>query len=69
MKKDLTETKALQIITSAGGRADGKLIIVEEGLTGLKACGALDYLVNKCGYKSSFRTLIKKDSKDSKIKR
>lgn len=53
--KDLTETKALQIVTSSGGRVDGKLVIVEEGLAGLRACGALDYLVNKCGYKSSLR--------------
>jgi len=53
--KNYTETKALQIVTSSGGRVDGKLIIVEEGLTGLRACGAMDYLVNKCGYKSSLR--------------
>ena len=69
MGRDFTETTALQVVTSKGGRVDGKLIIVEEGLTGLKACGALDYLVNKCGYKSYLRLLMKEEVKGSKKNR
>ena len=61
--KDYTETKALQIVTSSGGRVDGKLIVVEEGLTGLRACGAMDYLVNKHGYTASLRNKKKSEEK------
>jgi hypothetical protein len=63
--KDYTESKALQIVSASGARVDSKVVIVEEGLSGLKACGALDFLVNKCGYKSSMRIKTEDSKKKS----
>jgi alkyl hydroperoxide reductase subunit AhpF len=48
-----TETEAKSTVMSAGDvqTPSSKTIIVKNGLKGLKACSALDYLANFCGYK------------------
>ena len=51
--KKFTERKAVSIITSNGGDVKGKIILSRHGFKGLKACAALDYLVNHCGYKAN----------------
>jgi len=51
--KKFTEGKAVSIITSNGGDVRGKIILTKNGFKGLKACAALDYLVNHCGYKAN----------------
>ncbi len=54
--KKLTEGEAIKIVTGSGGEISGKFIHAKSGLRGLKACSALDFLVNHCGYKSNLST-------------
>jgi len=57
-----SEIQALNVVTVAGATtSNGKHIIVEGGLTGLRACGALDYLLKHCGYSVSYTEKKKKD--------
>mgnify|MGYP000974087543 FL=1 len=47
--RKFTESTALQAIK--GLEIKGKVIFLGKGVTGLKACAALDYLQNYCGFK------------------
>lgn len=48
--KNLTETKALSILSKSGVEVRSKVVIAKDGVNGLSACSALDYLKNYCGY-------------------
>ena len=48
--KNLTESKAVSILTANGGEVRGKIVTSKNGLKGLSACSALDYLCNHCNY-------------------
>lgn len=50
--KNWTESEAKRVLMSAGDvqNPSGKTITVRKGITGLKACSAMDYLQNHCGY-------------------
>jgi hypothetical protein len=48
--RKFTESQAISILTSNGAEIRGKAIIVKNGVKGLTACAALDYLKNNCGY-------------------
>lgn len=46
-----TESEAIKAVTSAGAsKTHGKTFSIKGGLSGLKACSAMDFLQNKCGY-------------------
>jgi hypothetical protein len=49
MKKVWTEAKALKAL-GLNVTVEGKVIKAKEGLFGLTACGACDFLVNHCKY-------------------
>lgn len=50
MKKRLSESKAITILNKNGAEIKNKVIIAKEGVKGLTACSAIDYLCNFCGY-------------------
>lgn len=46
-----TESQALSILSKNGGiEVRSKVIIAKNGVKGLTACAAMDYLSNYCGY-------------------
>jgi len=51
VKKQYTEQQALDIVVAGGvEKKNGKVLYVNNGTNGLKVCGAIDYLMNNCGY-------------------
>ncbi len=57
MKKKWNEEIATSLLKSNGAEIKSKFILVKNGLNGLSACSALDYLKNHCGYKVSLHTV------------
>jgi hypothetical protein len=52
-KKKLDERSAVSILLDDGCEFNGKFIkISQNGLSGLRKCSALDFLVNHCGYRA-----------------
>ena len=48
---NLTEAKALSILSKNGGiEVRSKVVIAKNGVKGLSACSAMDFLSNYCGY-------------------
>lgn len=59
--KGYTEASALNVVTSAGAMVkEGKLIVVEDGLNGLRSCGAMDFLTKHCGFNVAYKVKEKK---------
>jgi hypothetical protein len=54
-----TESKAIEIL-SKKAQIEEKDITFEEGLSGLRECGAFDYLIKHCGYKSKTKNEMEK---------
>ena len=51
MRRIWTESSALSVVNKGDVEIRGRRIVIgKRGLSGLTACGALDYLVNYCGY-------------------
>lgn len=50
MKKRLSESLALSILSKHGIDVKNKVIIAKNGVRGLSACSAMDYLHNYCNY-------------------
>ena len=47
---NFTEAKALSVLSKNGVEVRSKVIIAKNGVKGLQACSAMDYLSNYCGY-------------------
>ena len=54
MSKKFTDAEALKVLKQNGAEIKNKLIVVKNGLNGLSACSALDYLCHYQGYKVLF---------------
>lgn len=46
MKKKLSESLAISILSKQGVEIRGRVIIAKEGVKGLSGCSAMDYLHN-----------------------
>jgi len=50
MSKKWTKEEALSYLNANGAGIKGRVITFSNGLNGLIACSAVDYLVNYCDY-------------------
>ena len=53
-----TENTAVSFLNKNGAEVRGKVVLSNNGLKGLTACSALDFLVNHCGYTSDCNIVL-----------
>ena len=56
MRRRWTENGAISMLNANGAEVKKKFIVIRNGLKGLSACSALDFLKNHCGYTVSLQT-------------